>query len=501
MLARCFKAGVVFWLAVACLVPAPALLGATQITVDDTADISSGDPRLGGFQTDFDTTLQMCDALVTFDANSKVVPQLARSWKVPNPTTYEFTLRPAKFQDGTPVTAEDVKATMDRILDPAFKSTILAPDFEPVVKSTEVIDAQTVRFNLKIPYPAFLNRLVYIFPVSQRAVRELGDQEFAHHPICAGPYKLAEWVPDDHRVLDAFDGYWGGRPKVDRIVIKPVPAGATRVAALQAREVDLAVSIPPDLLESVRRDPRLKLIENNSGRRILFFLNTYAKPFNDKRVRQAVNYAVDWSAIIKSLMGGLGNPLPGIAGHYVFGYTPVRGYEYNPVKTKQLLAEAGYANGFDLILETPNGHYFQDREISQAVAGYLRNVGINATVNVYEWGQYAGRKRERKFAMGLWASLPNYRDFDDLGFNLEPTRASSFYDNPEVNRLFEEGRSENDAAKRKVIYGQLTNVIEADAPILFGPEIVQAYGMSAQLRWQPWPGSDMLFGLRNATLH
>src|SRR5262249_14180654 len=152
------------------------------IVIDDTGEISSGDPRLGGFQTDLDTTLQMCDALVTFDANSKIVPQLARSWKVVNSTTYEFVLRPAKFQDGTPVTASDVKATVDRILDPAFKSTIVAPDLDPIIKSTEVVDAQTVRFNLKIPYPAFLNRMVYVFPVSQSAVRALGDQEFARHP-------------------------------------------------------------------------------------------------------------------------------------------------------------------------------------------------------------------------------------------------------------------------------------------------------------------------------
>src|SRR5262249_20857160 len=157
----------------------------------------------------------------------------------------------------------------------------------------------------------------------------------------------------------------------------------------RAREADLVVSVPPDLIDSIRTDPGLKLIENNSGRRILFFLNTYAKPFNDLRVRQAVNYAVDWTAIIKSLMGGLGRPLPGVAAPSVFGYTPIRGYDYDVAKAKQLLAEAGYPNGFDLVIESPNGHYFQDREISQAVAGYLKAVGIRATVSVYEWGQYA----------------------------------------------------------------------------------------------------------------
>jgi peptide/nickel transport system substrate-binding protein len=316
----------------------------------------------------------------------------------------------------------------------------------------------------------------------------------------AGPYKLAQWVPDDQKVLDAFADYWGGRPKVDRIVIKPVPSGPTRVAALRAREADLVVSVPPDLIDSIRTDPGLKLIENNSGRRILFFLNTYAKPFNDLRVRQAANYAVDRTAIIKSLMGGLGRPLPGVAAPSVFGYTVIRGYDYDVAKAKQLLAEAGYPNGFDLVIESPNGHYFQDREISQAVAGYLKAVGIRATVSVYEWGQYAGRKRERKFDMGLWASLSNYRDFDDLGFNLEPSRASSFYDNAEVNELFAAGREENDATKRKAIYAKLTKVLEADAAELFGPEIIQAYGASARLRWQPWAGSDILFDLRNAVL-
>jgi peptide/nickel transport system substrate-binding protein len=472
-----------------------------QIVVADTAELTSGDPRIAGFQTDYDTIFQMCDALVTFDRNSRVVPSLASSWRVINPTTYEFTLRSgAKFQDGMPVTAADVKQTMDRILDPAFKSTTIAPDFEPFIKSTDVITPTVVRFNLKIPYPAFLNRMVYIFPVSHTAVERLGDKEFSRHPICAGPFRLAEWMPDDHKALDAVADYWGGRPSVDRIIIKPVPQGATRVAGLRAGEVDLAVGVPPDQLEAVTRSPGLTVITNPSGRRMLFFMDALSKPFDDRRVRQAVNYAIDWTAICKTIMGGLAQPLPGIAAPGVFGYTPVQGYEYNPAKAKQLLAEAGYSTGFDLAVEGPNGHYFQDRDTVQVVTGYLRAVGINATPQIYEWGQYAARRRNRQFKMGLWASLPLYRDMDDLGFNLEAKRASTMYDNPAVARLFEAGRAEYDPQKRKAIYAKLTDLLELDAPIVFGPEITQAYGVTRRLKWRPRPGTDILFGLRDADL-
>lgn len=472
----------------------------SQIVIAQSAEISNGDPRIGDIGIDYGTYFQICDPLVTFDENSRIVPALASSWRVVNPTTYEFTLRVgAKFHDGTPVTAADVKATMDRILDPAFKSPIAA-DYVQIVKSTEALNPTTVRFNLHVPFGAFLNRMVYIFPVSQQAVQQLGDQEFGRRPVCAGPYKFTEWVRDDHITLDAFDDYWGGRPRIDRIVIKPIPQGSTRASALRAGEVDLAVSVPPDQALAIKQDSRFKLLEKDTGRLEFFFLDASSKPFDDKRVRQAINYAVNWPVIARTIMGGYGRRVSGISTPYMFGHKDTRGYDYNPAKAKRLLVEAGYANGFEVTVESPNGRYFVDREIALAVVGFLRRIGINANLQVYEWGQYLARQRTKQFKMGLWAALSLFRDFDDRGFQFEPSRAGRFYISPAVTQLFEQGRAETDPERRKAIYGRLADLVIDEAVWLFGASIVGTYGVSQRLQWEPRAGSDILFGLNTATL-
>jgi peptide/nickel transport system substrate-binding protein len=488
---------VLLLIAVSGLPAYPASTG-TQIIVAQGADIVTGDPRQGDTGVDYSVYFQMCDPLVTYDKNWNIVPALASSWKTVNPTTYEFKLRPgAKFQDGTPVTASDVKATMDRILDPAFKSDV-ASDYIEVVKSTDAVDATTVRFNLKVPYAGFLYQMPYIFPVSQQAVQKLGDQEFGHRPVCAGAYRLAEWVPDDHLSLERFDGYWGVRPSVDRIVVKPIPNGATRAAALRSGEIDLAVNLPPDELQAVRQNPRLKILAKETGRMEFFLLDTRSVPFQDKRVRQAVNYAVDWPAIIQSIMGGYGKRAPAPAMPYMFGYKAVAGYTYDPAKAKQLLSEAGYSNGFDLTVDSPSGRYFVDKEIAQAVIGYLGKVGIRATLQTHEWSQYFGMWRKGQWKMGLWGFVSQYHQFDDVGFHFEPSRGGQFYSDPDITKLFEEGRMTVDPAARKAIYGRLEDRLVAEAPWLFGVSVIGTYGANTRLQWEPRSGSDILFDLAAA---
>ena len=474
----------------------------TQVlTVAQSADITTADPRVGDTAIEYSVYVQVCDPLIAFDANAKIVPMLATSWKVVNPTTYEFTLRSGvKFHDGTTLTSADVKATVDRMLDPALKS-LSASDYVLLIKSVDAVTPSLVRFNLHIPFAGFLNRMTKIFPVSQQAAQRLGDAEFGRHPVCAGPFKFVEWVRDDHILLEAFDGYWGGRPKIEKIVIKPIPQASTRAAALRSGEVDLAVNLSPDVLQAIKQDARLKLLEKETGRFEFFHLDTLSRPFDDKRVRQAINYAVDWNGIVRSIMGGYGRRAPGPAMPYMDGYTEVTGYEYNPAKAKQLLIEAGFPNGFELTVESPNGRYFVDREIAQAVVGYLRTVaGINANLQVYEWGQYVGRRRNKQHKMGLWGFVAGFRLFDDVGFHFEPALGAKYYNNSEVTRLFEQARVELDASKRRALYSRLSNLIVEEAPWLFGAAIVGTYGANRRLEWEAPSNTDILYGLSRAVL-
>lgn len=162
----------------------------------------------------------------------------------------------------------------------------------------------------------------------------------------------------------------------------------------------------------------------------------------------------------------------------MFGHKEVKGYEYNPVKAKQPLIEAGYRNGFDVTVESPNGRYFVDKEVALAVVGYLRRIGTNANLQVHEWGQYLVRQRTKQFKIGLWAALSLFRDFDDRGFQFEPSRAGRFYINPAVNELFEQGRAETDPEKRKAVYARLSDLVVQEAVWLFGASIVGTYGTS-----------------------
>jgi peptide/nickel transport system substrate-binding protein len=470
------------------------------LVVAQGADITTGDPRQGVIGVDYSVYFQMCDALVTYDRNWNIVPQLATSWKIVNPTTYEFALRQGvKFQDGTPLTAADVKATMDRILDPAFKSEV-ATDFSELIRSTSAPNATTVRFNLKVPYGGFLYQLPYIYPVSQDAVKRLGDQEFARRPICAGPYRMVERVPDDRVVLEAFEGYWGGRPKIDRIIFRPIPQSSTRAAALRAGEVDLIVNIAPDQVAGIKEDPKLLLIERDTGRMEFFLFDQLSKPFDDKRVRQAFNYAVDWDAIIKSIMGAYGRRAPGPAMSYMFGYKAVRGYPYDPTKARQLLADAGYASGLDVVVEAPNGRYFQDKEIAQAVVGYLQQAGVRATLRISEWGQHVQRRRTKQYKVGLWGFVSLYHQFDDIGFHFEPARGANYYNIPAVTAFFEQGRAEVVPAKRAEIYSKLIDMLVDEAVFLYGVSVVGLYGVNRRVNWFPRSGSDILFDLRSAAL-
>ncbi len=499
---RYIQAGVAAALVVgiATWMPALSAPAGAQFVVAQGADILSGDPLKGDTGVDYSVYFQMCDPLVNYDKNWNLVAALATSWKAVDPVTYDFTLRPnAKFQDGTPVTAADVKFTMDRFLDPKFNA-LDATDFVDIVKGTEILNPTVVRFHLKVPYAGFVYQMPYVFPVPQQAVARLGDAEFARHPICAGAYRLVEWIPDDHVLLEASDHYWAGRPKVDRIIIKPIPSSATRAAALRSGEVDVAVNLSPDQLPAVRQDPKLRIVAKETGRMEFFIFNTNQKPFDDRRVRQALNYAVDWDAIIRSIMGGYGRRVAEPAMPYMFGYKPVNAYPYDPARAKQLLGEAGYGNGLDLTVESPNGRYFQDKEIAQAVVGYLQRVGVRATLQTYEWSQYGARQRTSKWQMGLWGFVSLYHQLDDVGFHFEPSRGAHFYSNPELTKLFEAGRVEGDPAKRKAIYGKVIDLLVDEAPWLYGVAVLGPYGVNRRVVWEPRSGSDILFDLNRAIL-
>jgi peptide/nickel transport system substrate-binding protein len=467
-----------------------------QVVVARGADILTADPTVEGYNVHRSVALHTCDTLVAFGPGARLEPRLAESWKAEDPKTYVFKLRrDARFHDGSPVTAEDAKFTLDRIVNPDTKSDA-GPDFAPIVASTEAVDPHTLKINLKVPLTPFINQMPYVFVISKRAFERMGDKEFARKPVCSGPYRLTDWVPNSHVVLDAVNNYYRGAPKVARVIFRTIPEPSTRVAALRAGEVDLIEAVPPDQIRLVEGTQNQRIERVPSGRILFLYMWTWDGPFQDKRVRQAVNHAVDWDAVIKGVFGGHARKAASPILPHVFGYKPVIRYFYDPARAKRLLTEAGYANGFSVTLDSPNGRYFRDREMAQAVAGYLQEVGVKVDIRTHEWGEYLRRYRGRQVRLGLFGYLNIFRDFDDVALHYEPDRRGLYWNDARVTELFRNGRSTTDQNRRKAIYSRLLDIIMEEASWIYGVEIFNIYGVNNRLDWKPTPGTDdvVLYG-------
>lgn len=294
------------------------------------------------------------DALVTRTWDGEVIPEIAESWEIPDPTTYVFKIREGiTFHNGEVLDADDVVFTFERVLQENGIGGQTSPRrglLGPVASVTKV-DPYTVEFTLENPFPVFLQALCHFQIVPKDYVTKVGDAEFAEKPVGAGPFKFKEGRLNDQVVLTRFEGYYGGAPDlppvgpaaIDTVVFRMMPDPATRVAALKAGEIHIADKLPPDMADSLKDDPGIK-VDSVPGTRTYGIEFCLTKPpFDDVRVRQALNYAIDWDAIIATIYGGRAVRLSTAFIPSGFGYHhDLKPYEYNPAKAVELLKEAGF---------------------------------------------------------------------------------------------------------------------------------------------------------------
>ena len=296
----------------------------------------------------------MFDGLVTRTHGADVVPELAESWEEVNPTTFVFTLRPnVKFHNGDPLTADDVVFTFERVLTAGGVGGQSSPRkglLGPLQKVEKMSDLK-VKFELANPFPPFLQALVHFQIVPRKYIKEVGDKAFAEKPIGTGPFKFVKGKLDSEVVMERFDRYYGGSPKlppvglakVKKAVFRTMPEPSTRVAALLAGEVNIIQAIPTDLVEKLKKSKRVQLKTVEGTRSYQIELNDKKPPFDDVRVRRAVNMAVNWDKILKNIYLGYATRLPTCFLPSGFGYDPnLKPYPYSPEKAKALLKEAGY---------------------------------------------------------------------------------------------------------------------------------------------------------------
>ena len=238
-----------------------------------------------------------------------------------------------------------------------------------------------------------------MYPPKEHAGKDTAA--ISKNPIGTGPFKFVRWSKDEEIVMEAFPGYWGGAAKIKTVVFKPIPDDAVRVAALQNGEVDVAVNIPPHMAGIIERHPRIFLSTAPSIRTIQLMIYThqmdanhkptgpYAGPTTDKRVRQALAYAVDADEIIKGVMDGKAVRVPTMLTSLHFGFDPsLKPIKQDLAKSKKLLADAGFPNGLEIVLNGPQGRYVRDKEVAEAVAGQLTKAGIKTTLRTHEFVSY-----------------------------------------------------------------------------------------------------------------
>jgi peptide/nickel transport system substrate-binding protein len=364
-----------------------AVRGGT-LTFATGADPDSLDPQNTQSNPGEQVNRMMHENLVRFSTKMQLEPALAESWSSSKDgLTWTFKLRKGvKFHDGTPFDAKAVKYFFDRVLgeEKPFKASL----YTPVVQGAEIVDGSTVRVVLKQPFGAFLFIMAHSAGaiVSPTAHQKWG-KDLALHPVGTGPFKFVEWVKGDHVTMERNDAYWGGAPNLDRVVVKTVREDQSRVLMLESGDADLIVNIPTEEIPRLKKDPRFTIESSPTARALFIVINVKKKPFDDVRVRQALNYAVNRDAIVKELFQNNAQVVASHVSPLQNGYAQLSGYAYDPKKAKELLAQAGHPT-LKVKLWSPKGRFVKDYELAQAVQQDLAAVGVEATLSTMEWGAY-----------------------------------------------------------------------------------------------------------------
>lgn len=483
-----------------------------QLRISETSDIGTVDPKfLRGRQTQNVVRL-MFDSLYHRDDDMQIIPWLATSFENPDELTWRFHLREGvKFHNGNDFKANDVKFSIERLMEDDS-----VWDTASFVDRVEVVDDFTVDIITQEPFAAFMTRLVLWHMTDEEYFNEVGEEGFLESPVGTGPYKFVEWVKDERVVLEANEEYWRGAPQIKTVIFIPIPETATRLVALEAGEVDIVTDVPPEYIDQPAEGVQISSVP---GTRAFYLgMNVNVEPFNDIRVRQAMNYAIDVDSIIEFILNGLARPIDNPLLPEAFGYTATPVYHYDPEKAMSLLAEAGYPDGFEMEIDA----YPALKEIAEALAGQLSAVGIDATVNVNElaavYAKYEpGGSQTFLTSWGnseadadgiLTKQFTSTRYGCDLLTYEYPDPQSGFgdsekgcyytgYGNPVVDAAVNEGKINVDPAARQAAYYEALQVIVEEAPWLFLYNPSEIYAQSSQV--EGWiPRSDALFNLENA---
>ena len=460
---------------------APNAFAAKDVVVAVQSNFTSMDPYDANDTLSQAVAKSFYQGLMGFDKTMKMVPVLAESYTASKDgLSYTFKLKKGiKFQDGTDFNAEAVKANFDRVTNPDNK--LKRYTLYKNIAKTEAVDASTVKFTLAEPFSAFVNTLAHPSAViiSPAALQKFG-KAISQNPVGTGPFKFVEWKQTDYMKVEKFDGYWRkGYPKVDTITWRPVVDNNSRSAIMQTGEANFTYPLPYEQAELLKTKPNLEVTAAPSIVHRYISFNTQQKPFDNPKVREALNYAINKEALVKVVFGGYAIPAEGVVPKEVAFSTKLGPWPYNPVKARELLKEAGYPNGFETTLWSAY-NYTTAQKLIQFVQQQLSVVGVKATVQALEAGQRVEKVESwqdpatapvRMYYVG-WSSSTGEADwamrpllasesFPPKSFN------TAYYKNDAVDADIQNALKTVDVAEKTKLYADAQQRIWKDAPWIF----------------------------------
>ena len=477
--------------------PDAAAQGKDTLTVALPSHAPTLDPHMHFERVGILVNINMFDSLLHRNAKLEFEPSLATSWKAVNDTTWEFKLRKGvKFHNGDTVTAEDVKYSFDRVLEPGSEKK-KSPQYGNIraIKEVRIVAPDTVHLVTDKPFPLLLERVVFFPIVPKKHIEKVGEEAFGSTAtVGTGPWKLVEWKRDQYVRLEAFDGHWRGKPAFKYVVFRAIPEVATAVAELKTGGVDIIRNVNADLLNDLKSHPQTRISTTPILRVHYISLDMRSAPFDKKAARQAANYAIDKQAMIQKMMAGLGKQVATVVQPAAFGFdASVQPYPYDPKKAKELLAQTGYPNGIDITLHSSSVDW---RPHFEALGQMLTEVGLRTTVKMWDpgpaWNKFF--QAEGKASQGQYGNWGNYSVFDADAvlhplYHTEPGGwIGKHYARVEgLDKLIDEARSTIDQARRKTIYSTIQKMIREEAPSVFLWTQNDTLGISRKVDYEARP--------------
>jgi peptide/nickel transport system substrate-binding protein len=475
-------------------------------TLVQGVDPETLDPHFGESGVMANVLGNVFEPLVNYDRRMRLVPVLAESYEVlSDRVTWRFKLREGiRFHNGRPFNAEAVKFTIERTMDANLRRQGLNDPFPARSGVTQVraVNNSTVEVVLAKPNIIFPVFMYFLYILEPSHYSSKSPRETAVAPVGTGPWKVDEWVKGDRLTMSAHDGYWRGAPQIKNLTWRPVPEKSTRMNMLITGEADIAVALSPDDIPIIERVSKLRVSIAPGSRRMHIGIPTDQARYKDRRVRYALNHAIDWDGLAKGLLGRLAperRPLVLTASQEWIS-PRLKPFEFNRQRARNLLNEAGFPTNQRIRIYTPVGRYLKDKEIAEAVAGQFREIGLQAEAVPLDWTIYTDKMRspggmDDLYLLGLGSRFNGPEDLSIVttGQIWDQTKwITATQNGPKFNEMYKQLTETFDPAKQKEMAFQMEALFMEEAPWINLWLQPGASGVNRRLSWEDSGGGDRL---------